>query len=135
MSWLLAVLLSTFVGAPAPDCMIVEFTSDNCGPCRQLQPALEKLKSEGWDIRTVNAERDPALVRKYAVESLPTLLLISKGQEVDRIIGAAPYEKILPRLAKLLLASNANTLTRSQSAAFSNSKCQASRLVPSLAVS
>ena len=107
MSWLLAALLATAMGAPAPDCMIVEFTVDNCGPCRQLQPALEKLKGEGWDIRTVNAEREPLLVRKHAIESLPTLVLISNGKEVDRIVGAAPYEIILPRLAKLLLASQA----------------------------
>lgn len=116
MSWLFAALLSTlstFVGAPAPDCVIVEFSVENCGPCRQLQPALEKLKSEGWDVRTVNAERDPALVRKHAIQSLPTLLLISNGKEVDRIVGAAPYDKILPRLAKLLLASNANKLNSS----------------------
>ncbi len=105
MSWLLAALLSTIIGAPAPDCMIVEFTVDNCGPCRQLRPALEKLKGEGWDIRTVNAEREPLLVRKHAIESLPTLVLISNGKELDRIVGAAPYEVILPRLTKLLLAS------------------------------
>lgn len=110
MSWLLAALLTMFVGAPAPDCVIVEFMVDNCGPCRQLQPALEKLKSEGWDVRTVNADREPALVRKHAIESLPTLVLISNGKEVDRIVGAAPYEKILPRLAKLLLASHSAAL-------------------------
>ncbi len=108
MSWLLVALLSTFVGSPAPDCVIVEFMVDNCRPCQQLQPALEKLKSEGWDVRTVNAERDPALVRKHSIDSLPTLLLISNGKEVDRIVGAAPYDKILPRLAKLLLISRAN---------------------------
>ncbi len=107
MAWLLALLLSTFVGGPNSDCMIVEFTIDNCGPCKQLQPALEKLKGEGWVVRTVDAEREPLLVRKFAVESLPTLVLISHGKEVDRIVGAAPYEKILPRLAKLLLANAA----------------------------
>lgn len=113
MSWLLAALLATVIGAPAPDCMIVEFTVDNCGPCRQLQPALEKLKGEGWDIRTVNAEREPSLVRKHAIESLPTLVLISNGKELDRIVGAAPYEIILPRLAKLLLASQTTTTANS----------------------
>jgi hypothetical protein len=109
MNWLLAVVLSSFVGTAAPDCMIVEFTSDNCGPCKQLQPALEQLQREGWVVRTVNVEREPLLVRKFAVESLPTLVLISGGKEVDRIVGAAPYEKILPRLAKLLLSSSLST--------------------------
>ncbi len=115
MSWLLAALLSTFVGAPAPDCVIVEFTTENCAPCRQLQPALEKLRSEGWDVRTVNAQKDPSLARKHSIESLPTLLLISNGKEVDRIVGAAPYDKILPRLAKLILASGASSLNKSNS--------------------
>lgn len=107
MSWLLAALLSMFVGSPGPDCTILEFTVENCGPCRQLQPALEKLRSEGWDIRTIDAARERELVKQHAIESLPTLVLVSNGKEMDRIVGAAPYEKILPRLAKLLLASNA----------------------------
>ena len=106
MSWLLAALLSCFVGGPSADCMIVEFTTDNCGPCQQLQPALEKLKSEGWIVRTVNATREPLMIKKFSVESVPTLVLIAGGKEVDRIVGAAPYEKILPRLAKLLLTAN-----------------------------
>ncbi len=106
MSWLLVVLLSSFVGAPAQDCMIVEFTTDNCGPCQQLQPALEKLKTEGWIVRTVNATREPLMVSKFSVKSVPTLILIANGKEVDRIVGAAPYEKILPRLASLLIANS-----------------------------
>lgn len=122
MSWLLAALLSMFVGSPAPDCTIIEFTVENCGPCRQLQPALEKLRSEGWDIRTVDAARERELVKQHAIESLPTLVLVSNGKEVDRIVGAAPYEKILPRLAKLLLASNANSLNNS------NAKIDAPRI-------
>jgi thiol-disulfide isomerase/thioredoxin len=109
MSWLLAALLTMFVGAPAPDCMLVEFTTDNCGPCRQLQPALEKLKNAGWDIQTVNVKQEPALVKKHAIDSLPTLLLISNGKEVDRIVGAAPYDMILPRLARLLLVTKSNS--------------------------
>ena len=107
MSWLLAALLSCVVGTSSPDCMIVEFTTDNCGPCQQLQPALEKLKSEGWIVRTVNAAREPLMIKKFSVESVPTLVLISGGKEIDRIVGAAPYEKILPRLAKLMLTANA----------------------------
>jgi hypothetical protein len=86
--------------------MIVEFTTDNCGPCQQLQPALEKLKTEGWIVRSVNATREPLMVTKFSVKSVPTLILIANGKEVDRIVGAAPYEKILPRLARLLIATN-----------------------------
>jgi len=106
MPWLLAVFLSSFVAAPAHDCMIVEFTTDNCGPCQQLQPALDKLKTEGWIVRSVNATREPLTVSKFSVKSVPTLILIANGKEVDRIVGAAPYEKILPRLASLLIATN-----------------------------
>ncbi len=128
MSWLLVALLSSFVSGPPTDSMIVEFTTDNCGPCQQLQPALEKLKSEGWIVRTVNAAREPLMIKKFSVESVPTLVLISRGKEVDRIVGAAPYEKILPRLAKFILASNASQAPMVQ--ASSSPSPQASRTGP-----
>ena len=125
MSWLLALVLSSFVGAPTQDCMIVEFTTDNCGPCQQLQPALEKLKTEGWIVRTVNATREPLMVSKFSVKSVPTLVLIANGKEVDRIVGAAPYEKILPRLASLLIAINAQPLNAALSQSTASSQATA----------
>jgi thioredoxin-like negative regulator of GroEL len=99
VSWLVALLLSGFVGNS--DRLIFEFTKDGCGPCIQLQPAIDQLKRDGWSVRTVNTDREPLLVRKYAIQSLPTLVVVEGGREVERIIGAAPYEKISARLAKL----------------------------------
>ena len=99
VSWLLALLLAGVVGS-TPDCTIVEFSKDQCGPCQQLQPALEQLKREGWVVRTVNAELEPLLVRRFAIESVPTIVVLREGREVDRIVGAAPYDKLALRLAK-----------------------------------
>lgn len=100
VNWLTALLMLGFVGGPS-ERMIVEFTKDECAPCQQLRPAVERLKQQGWVVRTVNTDREPLVVRRFAVQSVPTLIVMDGGREVDRIVGAAPYEKLAVRLELL----------------------------------
>jgi thiol-disulfide isomerase/thioredoxin len=100
VNWLTAFLMLGFVGGSS-DRMIVEFTKDNCVPCKQLQPSIERLKQQGWTVRTVNTDREPLTVRRFSVQSVPTLIILDGGREIDRIVGAAPYEKLAIRLELL----------------------------------
>lgn len=106
-SWILAALLAATVGA-SPDVMIVEFTADWCRPCQQLQPAINRLTQEGWSIRQIDVDRERDLVERFRVQSLPTLIILSRGQEIDRIVGAAQYEQLVQRFTA---ASRSNGLT------------------------
>ncbi len=107
MSWLVALLLGAFV--EGNDRMVIHFVKDDCAPCKQTQPAIDQLRQEGWTVRTVNTDREPLLVRKFAIQSVPTMVFVSGGREADRIVGAAPIEQIQKRVAAVF---NATGLSR-----------------------
>jgi thioredoxin 1 len=69
---------------------LVEFMSDACVPCRQLGRVLAQLQGEignGVLIGTVHAPDNPALVARYGVSTVPTLVLIKDGTVVETRTG------------------------------------------------
>lgn len=93
----LCTVLGNSAGAADASLKIVEFTADWCKPCQSMQPAISKLSREGWQISHVNVDHDAELVQTFQVKSLPTIVILRQGQEVDRIVGALGYEKLLAR--------------------------------------
>ncbi|MCA9132704.1 MAG: trypsin-like peptidase domain-containing protein, partial [Planctomycetales bacterium] len=106
-AWIISALLCAAVGGSS-DCTIVHFTASWSSPCKQVQPSLARLEQEGWDVRRVDVDQHPELVQQFAVQNLPTLVLFCRDQEVDRLVGAAPYEQIQQR-AQRAAARNQST--------------------------
>ena len=98
-SWLLSAMLCAVVGG-SPDCTIIHFTAAWCEPCKQIEPALQQLRQEGWTVQAVDVDRQPELVQQFRIENLPTLAILCRAQEVDRLVGAATYERILERVER-----------------------------------
>lgn len=79
--------------------MLVEFGSDTCAPCRQMEPILTELKEEYRGravVETVDVyeERDRAVEQKIRV--IPTqIFLDSRGHEVFRHEGFMPKDDII----------------------------------------
>ncbi len=86
---------------------IVSFTSAGCQPCKSMQPVLEKLAREGWQIRQVDVQEHPELVKHFSVSSLPTLVLLQERREVDRIVGTLGYAKLAARFEQASLVGTA----------------------------
>ena len=85
--------------------VLVDFWAPWCGPCRIVAPTLEKLAGEYAGkvlIAKVNTDDDAEYAMKYGVQGIPTLLFVRDGQEVDRIVGTAPYPIIRQRLEAVL---------------------------------
>lgn len=76
---------------------IVDFWADWCAPCRTMSPIFNELAEEAPEeivIGKVNIDTEPELAQQFGVMSIPTIIFFENGQEVDRIIGAVPKEKI-----------------------------------------
>ncbi len=77
--------------------VIIDMWSENCGPCKQLMPLLEKVvTSYNGAIRLVkiNADENPQICQVLQIQSLPTILAFYKGQPVDGFTGYIPEPAI-----------------------------------------
>jgi thioredoxin 2 len=88
--------------------VVVDFWAGWCGPCRMISPVLEDLaKRNAGRIKVVKVDVDanPELAARYGARSIPLLVVIQGGAEVDRIVGAMPRSALEQRLGPLLSGS------------------------------
>ncbi|MEU8838351.1 thioredoxin [Streptomyces roseus] len=84
--------------------VLVEFTADWCGPCRQLAPVLSAIAAEEAErlkVVQIDADRNPATVVRYGVLSMPTLLVFRDGEPVKQMVGARAKRKLLQELEEV----------------------------------
>lgn len=75
--------------------VFVDFWAEWCGPCRMVGPVVEELAKdyEGKvSFVKVNVDEANELAAKYNIFSIPTLMLLHKGQVVAQQVGAASKE-------------------------------------------
>jgi thioredoxin 2 len=76
--------------APLP--VLLDLWASWCGPCRTVSPVLEQLaRTFAGRIKLVkvNVDAAPQTAQRFAVQAVPTLLVLSHGQVVARQAGAA----------------------------------------------
>ena len=77
--------------------VLVDFTAEWCGPCKMMAPELKKLVDMHGDslrVIKVDIDKNAAAANAYQVQSVPTLILFRKGQQLWRQSGAMSASQI-----------------------------------------
>lgn len=73
--------------------VLADFYAVWCGPCKTLSPVLDALAAEripGLKIVKINVDEEPLTAHKFAVKSVPTLILFKNGVPAETLVGAQP---------------------------------------------
>ena len=77
--------------------VLIDFYADWCGPCKMLSPIVDEVAAENDDIKVVKVNVDEAqnTAIKYQIMSIPTLVVIKNGNEVNRSVGGIDKDEII----------------------------------------
>ncbi len=84
-----------FDNAVSQGITLVDFWAIWCGPCKMLAPTIDQL-AEAYEgkacIAKVDVDSEPNLARRFGVMSIPTVIIMKDGIEVDRKVGLMPMD-------------------------------------------
>ena len=77
--------------------VLLDFWASWCGPCRMVSPVVDEIATERTDIKVgkINVDEQQELAAQFNVMSIPTLVVVKDGAEVNRTVGAQPKSSIL----------------------------------------
>ena len=66
--------------------IILQFTAELCGPCKQLSPVLDKVAADFADkgvlLRRIDVDQDKLIAAQFRIQSVPTVYALFHGQPV-----------------------------------------------------
>ena len=79
--------------------VILDFYATWCGPCNALSPIIEEVSKEtNTELIKINIEENSDLAEQFGIMSLPTVLILKKGEIVNEFVGLRQKEMYLKEL-------------------------------------
>mgnify|MGYP006424815189 FL=1 len=83
--------------------VLVDFWAEWCPPCKILGPTIDEVAGEageGVTVGKVDVDSNKELASQFGVRSIPTVVLIKGGEEVERFVGVQSKSVYLDAIAK-----------------------------------
>jgi putative thioredoxin len=88
--------------------VIVDFWAPWCGPCKTLQPIIEKVVKEAKGkvkLVKINIDQNQMLAQQLRIQSIPAVYAFFGGRPVDGFMGAVPESQVKQFVDRLLQAA------------------------------
>jgi thioredoxin 2 len=89
--------------------LIVDFWAPWCGPCRMVTPELERVAKANagrYLVVKVNTDVVTDVAERFRIRSIPTLALVFRGREIERVTGVRPAQEIEAFAARALASAD-----------------------------
>lgn len=85
---------------------LIDLYADWCQPCKALKPVLDEIEKEYssdiLQIERIDVDESQEHAQFFEVRSIPTLIFIKDGTEVDKLVGFVPKNILVEKINSLL---------------------------------
>ena len=72
---------------------ILYFSATWCGPCKNFKPIMESV-SNSIPVQFIDVYQNPTLSAQYSIRSIPTLVFLKDGQEINKRPGVLSESQV-----------------------------------------
>ena len=105
------IVLAAMPTALLGETTLLDFNAAWCGPCKGMKPVVERLKQDGYAVKEIDVDLNRETAETFSVTSIPCLVVMDDGREVDRVVGPVSYEHLVQRLKPSRWTPKANQPT------------------------